>query len=155
MIILCLSPFYFVNLLIYCNIWLFIFIYKKLLSFSKYISIFHRFILFFIHDYNFCITTPPIFAFYSYMLGFRSFMQRKKFTCRHTWSKRSSWCTQVRIFNTSTHCPDSYRFVQEWQTGIYCLKKRNSLVPSFLSGGQKRNDDGRKNIIWLLAKNPA
>ena len=33
--------------------------------------------------------------------------------------------------------------------------KRNSLVPSFLSGGQNRNDDRRKNIIWLLAKNPA
>ena len=25
--------------------------------------------------------------------------------------------------------------------------KRNSLLPSFLSGGQIRNDDGRKNII--------
>ena len=33
--------------------------------------------------------------------------------------------------------------------------KRHSLVPSFLSGGQNRNDDRRKNIIWLLAKNPA
>ena len=28
-------------------------------------------------------------------------------------------------------------------------------MPSFLSGGQNRNDDRRKNIIWLLAKNPA
>ena len=33
--------------------------------------------------------------------------------------------------------------------------KRNSLVPSFLSGGQNRNDDRRKNIMCLLAKNPA
>ena len=42
-------------------------------------------------------------------------------------------------------------------TGRYLIpfKKRNSLVPSFLSGGQNRNDDRRKNIIWLLAKNPA
>ena len=35
------------------------------------------------------------------------------------------------------------------------LWKRNSLVPSFLSGEQNRNDDRRKNIMWLLAKNPA
>ena len=31
----------------------------------------------------------------------------------------------------------------------------NSLLPSFLSGGQNRDDDRRKNITWLLAKNPA
>ena len=27
------------------------------------------------------------------------------------------------------------------------IEKRNSPLPSFLSGGQNRNDDGRKNII--------
>ena len=33
-------------------------------------------------------------------------------------------------------------------TGRYLLpKKRNSPLPSFLSGRQNRNDDGRKNIM--------
>ena len=35
------------------------------------------------------------------------------------------------------------------------IPKRNSLVPSFLSGGQNWNNDRRKNILCLLAKNPA
>ena len=30
---------------------------------------------------------------------------------------------------------------------IYCFSKTNSFVPSFLSGGQNRNDDKRKNIM--------
>ena len=31
------------------------------------------------------------------------------------------------------------------------VKKRNSLVPSFLSGGQNRNDDGRKEYNLTLS----
>ena len=59
-----------------------------------------------------------------------------------------------KAFNTRILCLDSS--LRSRMTGKNLLpKKRNSLVPSFLSGGQKRNDDGRKNIIWLLAKNPA
>ena len=41
------------------------------------------------------------------------------------------------------------------KTSFNTTSKHNSLLPSFLSGGQNRNDDERKNIMWLLAKNPA
>ncbi len=83
------------------------------------------------------------------------------------------YCRSVKnVFFVSAHaCP--FRQLADWHFPrvrgqlafrilFFCgnfhsilLAKRNSLMPSFLSGGQKRNDYGRKNIIWLLAKNPA
>ena len=49
-------------------------------------------------------------------------------------------------------CPDSS--LRSRMTGTYLipLKKRNSLVPSFLSGGQNRNDDRRKEYNMTLSE---
>ena len=40
-----------------------------------------------------------------------------------------------------------FLFLHIYKKSVNTVEKRNSLVPSFLSGRQNRNDDGRKNII--------
>ena len=70
--------------------------------------------------------------------------------------------TQVRIFKSCNLCPDSSlypvlfyfsipdRFLRPFKNDrqvFNTVEKRNSPEPSFLSGGQNRNDDKRKNIM--------
>ena len=144
------------------------------------------------HDYNFCITTPPIFAFYSYMIGVRSFMQRKQFTravmllCLLTLVSILPFLLTLAPFvNLAVDTLAKAKRLTHFYSVAPLLEKRFACFPTsgdslrFLyfslcihlaSGyhgkvihscrhswavGRIRMMIEEKNIIWLLAKNPA
>ena len=62
-----------------------------------------------------------------------------------------------RLFRFCSHLPLLTACVPYFYLCTHLASKRHAKtpLPSFLSGVQNQNDDRRKNIIWLLAKNPA